>query len=61
MSDKRTTGERLAVIEQILMNVEKELKNHLASHARREIAFIAIIGSLAVSLIGLVAELFIGG
>lgn len=56
---KETLSVQIAVLGEKIDTITKLLNNHLQSHARREIAFIAIIGSLAVSLIGLVVKLFI--
>ena len=51
----------LTKFEQILISVENNLNNHLASHGRKEIALILIMGSLAVSVFVLVIILYTGG
>ena len=56
---KETLSVKIAVLGEKIDNITTLLNNHLQSHAKREIAFIAIIGSLTVSLIGLVLKLFI--
>jgi len=50
----------LSKFEEKLKNIKELLDNHLSTHSRRETALIIIIGSLAMSLMGLVVKLFIG-